>query len=297
MRLFSSGLRKLVRRLATWLTFGLLAALLVLILIAVGATANRAGATTEQRAAALTLVTFPAAYGSILSFILGLGGLFAVIYGAAVAGSEWTWGTLKNAVARGESRRRYTLLSFAAIAVVIGVGLLLAFLIGVVAAIVGANLAGVPTTGLNDGATLGRLPEQFARGWLAIIEEGALGFAIAARTQPARRHRRWDRSLLWGDVRRDLPARHRQVPALQRRDRVGLDGCRARRLWGWRRSADRISGRQLCPRSGRRLAHRIAAGGRSLHGTRGDQRLVQRSARPHRAGWGQRDGSNLRSGG
>jgi len=187
VRLFSSGLRKLVRRLATWLTFGLLAALLVLILIAVGATANRAGATTEQRAAALTLVTFPAAYGSILSFILGLGGLFAVIYGAAVAGSEWTWGTLKNAVARGESRRRYTLLSFAAIAVVIGVGLLLAFLIGVVAAIVGANLAGVPTTGLNDGATLGRLPEQFARGWLAIIEEGALGFAIAtlARSQLA----------------------------------------------------------------------------------------------------------------
>jgi ABC-2 type transport system permease protein len=187
MRIFRSGLRKLVRRLATWLTFGLLAGLLVLIMIAVGATASRAGGSAAQRAATLTLVTFPTAYDAILTFLLGLGGLFAVIYGASVAGSEWTWGTLKNAVARGESRSRYTLLSFASVALVIAVGLVVAFVIGVVAGIVGANLAGVSTAGLNDAATLGRLPEQFVRGGLAIIEEGALGFAIAtvARSQLA----------------------------------------------------------------------------------------------------------------
>jgi ABC-2 type transport system permease protein len=187
MRIFRSGLRKLVRRLATWVTFGLLAGLLVLIMVAVGATASRTGGSAAQRAATLTLVTFPAAYDAILSFLLGLGGLFAVIYGASIAGSEWTWGTLKNAVARGESRSRYTLLSFSSIALVIAVGLVVAFLIGVVAAVVGANLAGVSTVGLNDGATLGRLPSQFARGGLAIIEEGALGFAIAtvARSQLA----------------------------------------------------------------------------------------------------------------
>lgn len=187
MRLFASGFRKLGRRLATWVTFGLLVGLLVLILVAVGATANQARGGGAGRAAALTLVTFPAAYDAILAFLLGLGGLFAVIYGAAIAGSEWTWGTLKNAVARGESRSRYVLLSFASIAVVIAIGLVLAFVIGVVAALGGAALAGVPTSGLNDAATLGRLPEQFARGWLAIIEEGALGFAIAtlARSQLA----------------------------------------------------------------------------------------------------------------
>ncbi len=187
MRLFLSGLRKLVRRQATSLTFGLLAGLLALIVVAVGATANQAGGSDEQRAARLSLVTFPAAYDRLLSFILGLGGLFAVIYGAAVAGSEWTWGTLKNAVARGESRSRYTLLSFASIAVVIAIGLVATFVVGVVAALVGANMAGISTGGLNDAATLGRLPEQFARGWLAIIMEGAMGFAIAtlARSQLA----------------------------------------------------------------------------------------------------------------
>ena len=69
----------------------------------------------------------------------------------------------------------------------LGLGLLAAFAIGVVVAIVAANLAGVSTAGLNDAATLGTLPELMARGWLAIAEAGALGFAIAtlARSQLA----------------------------------------------------------------------------------------------------------------
>jgi ABC-2 type transport system permease protein len=186
MRLFVASLRKLVRRPATYVTFGLLVGLLALILIAVGATAGRqSGGGNGQQA--LALVTFPGAYTLILSFILGLGGLFAVIYGAAIAGSEWTWGTLKSAVARGESRSRYQLLSFAAIAIMVGLGLVVAFAVGVVVAVIGANLAGVSTAGISDSATLGKMPELLARGWLAIVEEGALGFAIAtlARSQLA----------------------------------------------------------------------------------------------------------------
>jgi hypothetical protein len=186
MRLFLAGLRKLVRRPATYVTFGLLVGLLSLILIAVGATAGQPAA-GEGGEAALLLVTFPGAYTIILSFILGLGGLFAVIYGAAIAGSEWTWGTLKSAVARGESRSRYQLLSFASIAVVLGVGLLVAFAVGVAVALVAASLANVSTAGLGDSATIRSMPELLARGWLAIVEEGALGFAIAtlARSQLA----------------------------------------------------------------------------------------------------------------
>jgi ABC-2 type transport system permease protein len=186
MRLFVSGLRKLVRRPATFVTFGLLVGLLALILLAVGATANQ---TPEGpgRQAALLLITFPGAYTIVLSFILGLGGLFGVIYGAAIAGSEWSWGTLKAAVARGESRSRYQLVSFAAISLMLGIGLLVAFAIGVVVAVLAASIAGVSTAGLGDSAALGELPELFARGWFAMIEQGALGFAIAtlARSQLA----------------------------------------------------------------------------------------------------------------
>ncbi|MBI3744958.1 MAG: hypothetical protein HY264_00230 [Chloroflexi bacterium] len=185
MRIFVAGIRKLLRRPATFVTLGLLVGLLGLILIAVSATAGQRTGRAAQES--LLLVTFPGAYSLILSFILGLGGLFAVIYGAAIAGSEWTWGTLKAAVARGESRSGYQLLSFAAIVVMVGVGLVLALAAGVVVAIIGANIAGVSTAGLNDTETLGKMPELMARAWLAIVEEGALGFAIAtlARSQLA----------------------------------------------------------------------------------------------------------------
>ncbi|HLO36219.1 MAG TPA: hypothetical protein VK194_09055 [Candidatus Deferrimicrobium sp.] len=186
MRLFVAGLRKLVRRPATFVTFGLLVGLLALIYIAVGATARQAAPGGGGRQDVL-LVTFPGAYTLLLSFILGLGGLFAMIYGAAIAGSEWTWGTLKAAVARGESRSRYQLLAFASIAAMVGVGLLVAFVIGVVVTVVAAGVAQVPTTGIDDSATIGTFPELLARGWLALAESCALGFAIAtlARSQLA----------------------------------------------------------------------------------------------------------------
>src|SRR5258707_15640608 len=178
MRLLGATLRKLIRRPATFITFGLLVGLMALIFLAVGATAGRQ-ASPAARQAALLLVTFPGAYTFIVSFILGLGGLFGVIYGAAIAGSEWTWGTLKAAVARGESRSGYQLWSVAAIALMLGIGLLGAFLLGVVVAILGAGLAGVSTAGLGDSTTLGQLPELMGRAWFAIVEEGILGFTIA----------------------------------------------------------------------------------------------------------------------
>lgn len=187
MRILLSGLRTLLRRPATWLTFGILTGLLVLIIVAVAATGEDGEGPGPGGADRLILVTFPLAYELILSFILGLGGLFAVTYGAAVAGSEWSWGTLKAVVARGESRSRYILLTFAAVAAFLLVGTILAFVVGVGAAFVGANLAGVPTDGMDDADALGRVPELFARGWFAMAEQGALGFAVAtvARSQLA----------------------------------------------------------------------------------------------------------------
>jgi ABC-2 type transport system permease protein len=186
MRLFVSSLRKLARRPATYVTFGLLAGLLVLIVLAVSATGGR-GQDGGGPANPLAIVTFPGAFDLILSFILGLGGLFAVVYGAAIAGSEWSWGTLKTVVARGESRSRYILATFASIALVAGLGLLASFAIGVVAAAAGASIAHISLDGIGNADALGRLPEHFVRGWAAIVMEGGIGFAIAtlARSQLA----------------------------------------------------------------------------------------------------------------
>jgi ABC-type transport system involved in multi-copper enzyme maturation permease subunit len=186
MRLFVADLRKLIRRPASLISILLMVGLLGLIFIAVGATARQA-ASEPGGAAALLAVTFPGAYTLILSFILGLGGLIAVIYGAAIAGSEWTWGTLKTAVARGESRSRYQLSMFAAIALLVGVGLVIVFIATVITALIGAQLAGVSTSGVSDADAIGRIPEQMGRVWLAVAEQTAVGFAVAtlARSQIA----------------------------------------------------------------------------------------------------------------
>lgn len=186
MRIFASGLRKLVGRPASFVSVGLLVGLLSLIVIASATVAERSdGPGPGQRA--LAMVTFPGAYFLILSFMFGLGGLVAVIYGAAIAGSEWGWGTLKNAVARGESRTRYVLGTFAAIAVMVALGLAITFALGIAIALVGATIAGVPTSGLSDPDILNRLPALAARGWFSVVEQAALGFAIAtlARSQLA----------------------------------------------------------------------------------------------------------------
>ena len=84
MRLFFSGLRKLARRPATWVTLGMMVFLLALIILAVGATANSGGLrgngnANGSGANGKLLITFPGAYDRVLQFITGLGGLFAVI--------------------------------------------------------------------------------------------------------------------------------------------------------------------------------------------------------------------------
>jgi hypothetical protein len=182
VRVFRSGARTLLRRPATWLTFGILTGLLVLIIVAVAATGDEL-----EGPEAFLIITFPFAYEIILTFIIGLGGLFAVTYGAAVAGSEWSWGTLKAVVARGESRSRYILLTFGAVAAYLLVGMISAFAIGVAAAYVGATVADVTTAGVDDTDALQELPELFGRGWYAMVEQGAIGFAVAtlARSQLA----------------------------------------------------------------------------------------------------------------
>jgi ABC-type transport system involved in multi-copper enzyme maturation permease subunit len=69
----------------------------------------------------------------------------------------------------------------------IGVGLVIAFVVGVGVALIAATIAEVPTSGVSDPEAIGRLPELLGRGWLAVAEEGAIGFAIAtlARSQLA----------------------------------------------------------------------------------------------------------------
>ena len=166
-----AGMLKLSRRLATWLTFGMLVAIPGLIFIGGGGVDP------------VALLAFPAAYDNVVGFVLTLGGLLALVYGAAIAGSEWTWRTLKSAVARGESRSLYILATFAAVAAVYAIAIVLAVAFGVLAAVVGGAIAGISADGIGDATALATLPDKLARVWVAIVGVGALGFAIATLTR------------------------------------------------------------------------------------------------------------------
>ncbi len=183
MRIVRSTFRKIVRRPASWVTAGLVAGLLVLVYLALGATAHTVSSRPVEQAAIQALLSFPGAYGSVASQMLDTGGLFALAFAAAVAGSEWGWGTLKTAVARGESRWRYMLLTLLALILAAGLALVVVYAIGILAAIGGAALAGLSLDGVSDSATIAGIPSTLLHVWLGVAEEMTIGFAVATLTR------------------------------------------------------------------------------------------------------------------
>ena len=129
IKLFTSRTNMLTRRIATWVLLVALAVIITMVFVSVGAFTDQGGVNPTAMMATM-LVRFPGAYDQIITFLLGLGGLFAVVYGASVAGSEWGWGTLKLAVTRGERRSAYMVMTFAAVAFLIVFGVLIVFEIG-----------------------------------------------------------------------------------------------------------------------------------------------------------------------
>jgi ABC-type transport system involved in multi-copper enzyme maturation permease subunit len=191
MRLFVGELRKLVRRPAAYVTLAIELVIVLIIYIAVAARYGSIAGTTPnqvaEKAGIRLLIEFPTAYASALAFVTGLGGLLAMAFAAAAAGADWGWGMVKVAVARGESRSRYILAKLAGVEVMLILGFAIAYGIALVAAIVAGRIAGLPTTGYDDPATLQDLPGQLYRGYLGIAEQASIGFAIAtlARSQLA----------------------------------------------------------------------------------------------------------------
>ena len=193
MRLLRGELRKLVKRPASRITLILQLAIILIIYLSVAASFkaladNASTPNAEQsRVGIKLLLTFPGAYAGVIGLITGLGGLLAIGYGASAAGADWGWGMVKVAIARGESRSRYILAKLVAVLLLIGLGVLISFVVGVVAAVVAAAVAGISLSGVSDSSVVSTLPEQLLRGWWGIAEEATIGFAIAtfARSQLA----------------------------------------------------------------------------------------------------------------
>lgn len=178
MRLLRVSLMKLSKRPVSWVVLAVLLGLIVLVFVGLGASAGQS-TDLEGEVQVRLVLSFPNAYSTLVGIILSFGGLLAVTYGAAVIGADWAWGTIRTIVARGESRMRYTVVTFVAIAILLGVGVLTAFAVGSVVAVVAADMAGYGSSGATDTDTLATIPDLLGRTWLGVAEQAAIGFAIA----------------------------------------------------------------------------------------------------------------------
>lgn len=186
MRLLRGELRKLIKRPATRMTFLLLGLAVIVIYLALGAAAAALPA-DEGRGDLAPLLTFPEAYRGLVALFPLFGGLALAIYAGLVIGSEWSWGTLRLAFTRGEGRSRYVLTTFAAIAVLGAVGLVLLFAIGLGAAILAGTFSGFPQGELLDAETLAWLPVGLFEAWFGMVVIASLAYAVSlvARSQVA----------------------------------------------------------------------------------------------------------------
>ncbi len=186
MRLFRSNLRRLSRRPATLVTYLLLSGLMLLIMLALAAAAM-AGSDARSAMASRLILTFPGALRLTLTMVVAVGGLISLTYGAAIAGAEWSWGTLKTAVARGEARSGYVLAGIAGAIVMVWAGALVAYLAGIAGALAAASAAHVANPTLVDAQTAGDLPGLAGRAALALAMDTSIGYAVAtvARSQLA----------------------------------------------------------------------------------------------------------------
>jgi ABC-type transport system involved in multi-copper enzyme maturation permease subunit len=178
MGLLWISLIKLAKRPATWIVLVIVLALIALVFIGLAASSGDQtdpGGELQVR----LILSFPTAYTTLVGIILTFGGLVALVYGAAIIGAEWASGTIRAVVARGESRVRFTIITFLAIALMIGIGVVVTFSVGVVLAIIAAGMVGLDTATATSTDTLASFPDLLVRTWLGVTVQAAIGFAVA----------------------------------------------------------------------------------------------------------------------
>lgn len=170
MRLIGAELLKMRRRTATYVVLGVLLILTVLLMALVA----------SDRDVARPLLQFPTLWTTVADFPFGLlGTMLAVAYAAAIAGADWNWGVLRNVIARGESRVSYVLAKAVAIALVLGIGVLIVMVAGVLFGVLVASLQGIALGNPVSSTSLELLGRQLLFGYPVLLERAAIGFAVA----------------------------------------------------------------------------------------------------------------------
>lgn len=172
IRMLSAELLKLRRRWASYIVLLVLIVLMGLVFLLVGFA-------SQNSSSAALVVSFPGAYDLINQFVFGLGSLLAVAYAAAIGGADWNWGVIRVVIARGESRGGYILAKALGIAIVLLIGVLVAYLAGILFTFGAAALAHIQAGNPFGSGSLERLIRMIADGYLVLLERAAIGFGVA----------------------------------------------------------------------------------------------------------------------
>ena len=182
MNLTIVGLRKFWTRIATIVSILVAIGIIALEFVGIGISysAETSGGTSGGPDAATFAwyLTYPGTYDAALSLVYAFLGIIGLIWIATAAGTEWSWGTLKVAVARGNSRSGYVLSTFASLSIILLVGVLIAFVVALLAAFAGAQIAGLSPGSPLDGGALPGVLVKFFRLWIALTALMSLAYAI-----------------------------------------------------------------------------------------------------------------------
>jgi len=184
MTMLHAALLKLGRRPATRITFLILVALLLVIYISLAASTEVIEAEGETGALA-EIFAYPGAYGQLGSMLMTFAALAAAAYAGTIAGSEWSWGAFRVAVARGESRVRYVLVTFVALALVALAGFVVLFAFGSLVSYVIGGLMGLASGDPFADGVLATIPAIALGGWWVVVMSAAIAFAVGFATRSA----------------------------------------------------------------------------------------------------------------
>jgi hypothetical protein len=184
MNILRAALLKLGRRPATRITFFILVGLVLVIYISLAASMEMME--QEGEMGALTeIFAYPGAYGQLGSMLMTFAMLAAAAYAGTIAGSEWSWGAFRVAVARGESRVRYVLVTFVALALVMLVGFVVLFAFGSVVSYAIGSLMGLASGDPLADGVLVTVPAIAIGGWWVVVMGAAIAFAVGFATRSA----------------------------------------------------------------------------------------------------------------
>ena len=182
MNLTLIGVRKFWTRTATFVSIIIAIGLVGLeffgIAISYRSTSGDSGNMGADPALFRWFLQFPGAYDAVLSIVFTFLGIIGLIYVATLAGTEWSWGTLKVAVTRGHSRWQYVVSTFASISIILLFGMLIVFVAGLGASFVGASIAGISLGNPFDLTVLPGLLAKLVRTWIALTALTSLSYLI-----------------------------------------------------------------------------------------------------------------------